>query len=120
MSDALRRINPNGAELSAPAKGDLVTVLIRPPKAPVAPWRMPSITQDRVYEVPPDHENPSHYRIARIWRVVEANEGHATLKQEWPEYERGRVEIVAVSLHRWFDATATLEAVFLHERDPQP
>lgn len=111
-------LSPRGLELEAPQPGDIVTVLIRPPStkamATAEGWRPRlSLFGGLGFESEwAEHENPQHYRVTRIWRVVAVNGAQAVV-QALTGYDawKGKRETWPIARHRWFDATELWRAM---------
>jgi hypothetical protein len=104
-------LSDRGRELKTLETGDLVTLLIRPPvereKVP-AHQRLPSLfaTGNRMA----DEQNPRHYRVKAIWRVLAVNGAHAAVECVYGP-PAGCREMISIPHHRWFEARDLYEAL---------
>lgn len=110
-----------GLELDAPEAGDIVSVLIRPPAKKRGPTA-PSIFGPGLFgrEEQAEHENPQHYRVTNLWRVVAVNGGHAVVKAVHGDNVKDPPEMWAIAHHRWFNASELHAALSAVDSEPAP
>jgi hypothetical protein len=110
-----------GLRLDAPEPGDIVTVKVRQrPQASPAPAygeRPPSFSLfgsgDR-----DEADNPQHYRMTGLWKVLAVNGGQAVV-ESLGGYNAGRREMWPIHLHEWFEASE-LAAALSPPPEPEP
>lgn len=98
-----------GLRLDAPEPGDIVTVKVkRQPKreTPAIPFGAEVMFGRTTDEA----DNPQHYRMTGLWRVIAVNGGQAVV-EGLEGYVDGRREIWPISLHEWFEASELYEAM---------
>lgn len=111
MSDALKP-SRLGLKLDAPEAGDIVTVRVK--------RRPKQQGNEGVYGAGPlslfahgdtdEADNPQHYRMTALWRVVAVNGGQAVV-ESMSGYATGRREVWPIALHEWFEASELADAL---------
>ena len=100
-----------GILLDCPSPGDIVTVRVkRQPKRDHSQSLYPSPIAMLVGEDRDEADNPQHYRMNAIWRVVASNAGQAVV-EKLTGYDIGKREIWSVSHHEWFEASELYSAL---------
>lgn len=108
MASADFEIGRKGLRMEAPAAGDIVTVKVkRRPRRDTSTFGGLSLIEGDTDEA----DNPQHYRMTAIWRVVAVNGGQAVVEGV-EGYSKGRREVWPVSLHEWFEASELYEALY--------
>ena len=118
MSDFL---NPSrtGLRLDAPEPGDIVTVRVK--HRPKTGNTQPSYGSQHpislfTREDRDEADNPQHYRMTALWRVIAVNGGQAVV-ESLTGYDVGRREVWPVALHEWFEASELYEAFKFKETE---
>lgn len=98
-----------GLRLDAPEPGDIVTVKVkrRPRQENAMNPFGPVLTIGRDSD---EADNPQHYRMTGLWRVIAVNGGQAVV-EGIDGYVAERREIWPISLHEWFEASELYEAM---------
>lgn len=91
-----------GLRLDAPQAGDIVTVRIKRQPNPPSPFDF--------FAMQDEADNPQHYRMTGIWRVIATNGGQAVV-EGLDGYTKGRREMWPIALHEWFEASDLASAL---------
>lgn len=104
MATETNFVSKKGLKLDAPEPGDVVSVRVR------------KQTQRKSHplfgEMGDGAENPQHYRMTELFRVVAVNGGSAVVEALGPHI-KGRREVWPIALHDWFEASELAAALGL-------
>ncbi len=99
-----------GLRLDAPTAGDIVTVRVKRRPKHEAAQPGPLALLVGVGHGGDEADNPQHYRMNTLWRVLAVNAGQAVVECVYG-YGKNRREIWSVAHHEWFEASELLAAL---------
>lgn len=97
-----------GLRLDAPSPGDIVTVRVK--RRPTKPIPRGDFGLLVLGSESDEADNPQHYRMTNIWRVIATNGGQAVV-EALQGYNKGRREMWPIGLHEWFEAGELWDAM---------
>lgn len=114
------QVGMRGLRLEAPEVGDIVTVRVkRRPQQERHHNPAVSFGGLRLFDTEGDEaDNPQHYRMTALLRVIAVNGGQAAVEFIGDGYNKGRREVWPIALHEWFEAGDLFEAMQAKSANP--